>query len=30
MLGGVAENPTAVMPELCLYRVGYVTLSGTG
>jgi hypothetical protein len=30
MLGGVAENHAAAMPELCLYRVGCAALSGTG
>ena len=30
MLGGVAGNDAAAMPELWLYRVGCATLSGTG
>ena len=30
MLGGVAENHTAAMPELCLYWASCATLSGTG
>jgi len=30
MLGGVAENHTAALPEVWLYRVGGAALSGTG